>query len=138
VQYKIPVQIENEDPILLWLSLRQLIIIVIWWWIAYSTFKSLVVNVWTEIALIPSLIIFWITLLIALFKQYEMTFIPFILSLLRFNINAKERVWQSWVDSFQPIEIWFIQNEIKKDDQNIDFKNKMEQIKTLEDKIKKI
>jgi hypothetical protein len=32
MQYKIPVQIENEDPIVLWLSIRQLAIIFIWWW----------------------------------------------------------------------------------------------------------
>jgi hypothetical protein len=30
MQYKIPVQIENEDPIMLWLSLRQLMIIMVW------------------------------------------------------------------------------------------------------------
>ncbi len=41
MQYKIPVQIENEDPILLGLSLRQLTIIMISWAIAYQTFKSL-------------------------------------------------------------------------------------------------
>jgi len=56
MQYKIPVQIENEDPILLWLSLRQLTIVMIWFWIWYSVFKSLL-PIWTEVAAIPAIII---------------------------------------------------------------------------------
>jgi hypothetical protein len=43
--------------------------------------------------------------LIALFKQYEMTFIPFILALLRFNINYKERFWKQATDNFSPLDI---------------------------------
>lgn len=138
MQYKIPVQIENDDPIVLWLSLKQLIIIMVWGWIAYWVFNSLTSKVWPEIALVPSVIILAITLFIALFKQYEMTFIPFILSLLRFNINYKERMWQSRTDSFHPLDIWIIVVNTKKDDSQIDFKDKMEKIKTLEDNIDKI
>jgi hypothetical protein len=41
MQYKIPVQIENEDPILLGLSLRQLAIIMVFFGIAYSIYTSL-------------------------------------------------------------------------------------------------
>ena len=58
MQYKIPVQIENEDPIFLWLSLRQLGIIMIGWWISYSIFGSLVNSVGFEIAIIPSGLLF--------------------------------------------------------------------------------
>lgn len=138
MQYKIPVQIENEDPIVLWLSLKQLTIIMIWWGIAYWIFNSLRDSVWVEIALVPTIIILAITLFIALFKQYEMTFVPFILAMLRFNINYKERRWQAQVDSFSALDIWNIIINEKKDDWNVDFKNKMEQIKTLEDNISKI
>lgn len=138
MQYKIPVQIENEDPIVLWLSLKQLTIIMIWWGIAYWIFNSLRDSVWVEIALVPTIIILAITLFIALFKQYEMTFVPFILAMLRFNINYKERRWQAQVDSFSALDIWNIIINEKKDDWNVDFKNKMEQIKSLEDNISKI
>jgi hypothetical protein len=34
-----------------------------------------------------------------------MTFVPFILALLRFNINYKERSWQAKTDSFSPLDI---------------------------------
>jgi len=44
MQYKIPVQIENEDPIFLGLSLRQLIIIMIAFSIAYGIFTGLAPN----------------------------------------------------------------------------------------------
>jgi hypothetical protein len=138
MQYKIPVQIENDDPIVLWLSLKQLIIIMVWGWIAYWIFNSLTSKVWPEIALVPSVIILAITLFVALFKQYEMTFIPFILSLLRFNINYRERMWQAKTDSFHPLDIWIIVVNTKKDESQIDFKDKMEKIKTLEENIDKI
>jgi len=54
MQYKIPVQIENEDPIVLGLSIRQLAICIIFFMIAYSLFTSLEQSVGTEVALIPS------------------------------------------------------------------------------------
>lgn len=138
MQYKIPVQIENEDPIFLGLSLRQLSIIMIWGWIAYSIFKNLQPQTSTEIRAIPSLLILAITLLIALFKQHEMTFIPFILAILRYNINYKERYWIKWVDSYSILDIWIIANKEKKENDNINFQDKIEKIKTLEENLKKI
>ena len=138
MQYKIPVQIENEDPIVFWLSLKQLSIVMIWWGIAYWIFTSLEPNVWAEIALIPTIIIAWITLFVALFKQYEMTFLPFILAFLRFNINFKERIWSKWVDNFSPLDIWIITNNIKKDDNKIELENKTEKIKSLQDSLNKL
>jgi len=138
MQYKIPVQIENEDPIILWLSLRQLAIIMIWWSISYSLFNSLVKSLWTEIALIPSLIIMWITLLIALFRYSEMTFVPFVLSFIRFKSNIEERRWIKWVDSFQPIDIWYLTSSQSKKEEKIDFTSKIDKINELEDKLNKI
>ena len=138
MQYKIPVQIENEDPIIFWLSLRQLTIMIIWWAIAYSVFKSLVSSVWAEVAAIPSIIIAWIAFMIAVFKHSEMTFVPFVLNILRYNTNGKERVWVKWVDSFQPIDIWFTTNLDEKKDDEIDFKDKLDKIKELDEKLNKI
>lgn len=138
MQYKIPVQIENEDPIMLWLSLRQLSIIMVWWWIAYGLFKKLVVNIPAEIALIPTIIIVIITLFIALFKNSEMTFIPFVMSFIRFKVNLPERTWRAWVDSFNPMDIWFLSQNDTAPKENIDFQTKMDKIKELDEKLKKI
>ena len=138
MQYKIPVQIENEDPIFLWLSLRQLIIIMVWMWIWYMVYNSLLKQVWQEMAAIPSIIIALIAVIVAIFKQYEMTFVPFVLAILRFNVNSKNRVWQSWTDSFQAIDIWYVTQSWDKKIDNIDFDSKIDKIKKLEDKIQKI
>ena len=138
MQYKIPVQIENEDPIMLWLSLRQLMIIMVWFWIAYGTFKKLEVSLWAEIGLIPTIIIIIFTLVVALFKNSEMTFVPFVLSFIRYKLNLNQSIWKQWVDSFEPMDIWYVpQNEAVKKD-NIDFQTKMDKIKEMEEKIKKI
>ena len=41
MQYKIPLQIENEDIIVAGLSLRQLIIMMVWGGLAYTVFKNM-------------------------------------------------------------------------------------------------
>lgn len=138
MQYKIPVQIENEDPILLWLSLKQLTVIMIGFWIAYMIFTSLAPKTWAEIALIPAGAIALITVLIAVFKQYEMTFIPFVLALLRMSINPKERSWQWGTDSYQPIDVWYVTNEEEKKQKNIDIWTKIDSMSELQEKLKKI
>jgi len=138
MQYKIPVQIENEDPIILWLSLRQLTILIIGSGIWYTVFKSLLPSMSAEVAAIPWIIIAAIALLIAVFKHTEMTFVPFVLNILRFNTNWRERVWVKWVDSYQPIDIWFISNVEEKEDGKIDFQDKIDKIKDLDDKLNKI
>jgi len=106
MQYKIPVQIENEDPIFLWLGLKQLAIMVVWGWIWYNIFKALVDSLWPEVAAIPSVIVFVIAFAIAKFRIAWMTFLNFIYSFIRFKVNLEERKWIKWVDSFQAIDIW--------------------------------
>ena len=138
MQYKIPVQIENEDPIFLGLGLKQLTVIMIWWWIAYSLFTSLAPKIWIEIAAIPSILIVILAILIAVFKHSEMTFIPFILSFIRFHTNVKKRVWVKWVDSFQPMDLWYVTTEQQVQKEKIDFESKINKIKNIDDKLKKI
>lgn len=137
MQYKIPVQIENEDPILLWLSLRQLSIIMIWFWIWYSIFKSLA-PIWVEIAAIPAIIIATTWVVIAIFKYSEMTFIAFLLSFIRYKVNIDNRKWVKWVDSYSLMDIWFISNIENKIDNKIDFQDKINKMKDMEDKLNKI
>lgn len=138
MQYKIPVQIENEDPIILWLSLRQLVILMIGWAIAYQAFVGLSQSVGEELSLLVAIFIFGFTLLVALFKHSWMTFIPFVLAFLRYNGTGTERRWEKWVDSFQPIDIWFVVLENQKQEKQIDFKSKLDKINHLEDKLNKL
>jgi len=138
MQYKIPVQIENEDPIFLGLSLRQLAIVMVGFGLAYGIFQTLAPKAGGEIALIPSGIIAAFTLAIAVFKYNEMTFIPFVLSVIRFNIFPKQRIWQNGTDSFQPIDIWFLTNEQEKKQENVDMKRKNDTMSELQEKLKKI
>lgn len=138
MQYKIPVQIENEDPIFLWMSLRQLTILMIGWWIWYSIFKSLAPQLWPEIALIPAILITWFAFAIAKFKIAEMTFVQFILSFIRMKVNYETRVWIKWVDSFQPLDIWYVTKIDSKSQEKIDFQSKIDKISQLEEKINKI
>lgn len=138
MQYKIPVQIENEDPIFLWLSLKQLFIIMIWFWIAYSIFKGLTPNVGPEIAAIPAILIALITLVVALFKHSEMTFIPYMLNLVRQVVNSEAKKWEKWVDSYQPIDIWFVSMASEIKDKKVETSEKVEKINTLHEKLKNI
>lgn len=108
MQYKIPVQVENEDKIFLNLSLRQLAILMVWLWIAYYLFKWLEKNVGWTVALFPSWVIAFITITVALFKNSEMTFLPFILNLIRLQLNTGTRVWARWVTSYSKLEIWYV------------------------------
>jgi len=138
MQYKIPVQIENEDPIVLWLSLKQLSVLIWGGWLAYVVFKWLAKVVGPEVAMLPAWIIFIITILVVFLKISEMTFLPYILNLIRQSINWGEKKWVKWVDSFQPIDIWYVKKAIEKKEKKIEIVNKKESLKDLQDKLKNI
>ncbi len=93
MQYKIPVQIENEDKIFLNLSLRQLTIIMVGGGFGYTIFKSLEPNIGADIALFPAILVAGIGVVVALFRHTEMTFVPFFLNLIRLNLNVPNRSW---------------------------------------------
>ncbi len=67
-----------------------------------------------------------------------MTFLPFILSAIRFNVNLKERMFVKGIDSFQPIDIGFVASNTSKREKDIDFDSKIDKITKLEDQLKKI
>ena len=138
MQYKIPVQIENEDPIFLGLSLRQLTILMIWSGIGYSIFQSLAPTLWAEIAAIPSLFVAGLSFAIAKFKIAEMSFVRFVLSFVRLKVNVETRKWIKWVDSFIPIDIGFLSSSQEKKEEKIDFKSKIDKINELEDQLNKL
>ncbi len=138
MQYKIPVQIENEDPIIWPFSLRQLIILMIWWALAYMTQKWLAPSVWLEISLVPSVLIFLIFLMVVLFKHSEMTFVPFILNLIRLSINGDPKIWVKWTDSFEPMEIWYLTQNVLEDKKSVNLEDKKEKLDELKEKLSKI
>ena len=135
MQYKIPVQIENEDPIILWLSLRQLSILMGFWSVGYMIFNSLSTVIPTEIAAAPWVVLLLIGFLIAKFKHSGMTFVQFILAFMRLKANIQQRHWIWSVDSFHPFDIWYVQNTDNKKDETIDFSSKLDKIHELEKKI---
>lgn len=137
MQYKIPIQVENEDPIVFGLSIRQLLIIFAWIWLGYGTYNSLYEYIWEAAATLPALLFVAISLAIALFRFSEMTFMVFFVSMLRYWVNYKERYWQKWVDSFSALDIWYIVNA-KAETPKINVSNKQEKLKNLEEQLQKI
>jgi hypothetical protein len=108
MQYKIPIQIENEDVIVAWLSLRQLMIMMIWGWIGYGLFKYTEPRLWATLGLwfgAPFVIIGFI---VALFRMYEMTFLVAALNFFRLSLNARSRMWSQWADSYSEMDIGYI------------------------------
>jgi len=137
MQYKIPVQIENEDKIFLNLSIRQLTIMMIGGGIGYSIFKSLEPNVVAEVALFPAVLIVGIGIVIALFRHTEMTFLPFMLNLIRLNLNVGNRIWSKWVDSYPNIEIGYLKSIDEKEFIG-EKRSSHEVYESVEDKLNKI
>ncbi len=138
MQYKIPVQIENEDKIIGPFSIRQLIILLFGGAIWYMIFKWLAPSLWAEIAAIPWIIIVVFTLVIVLFKHSWMTFVPFILNLIRLNVIWWNKLWQKWVDSFTALDIWYVVLNNKQENKKVDLENKKQKLNELKDKLNKL
>jgi hypothetical protein len=119
------------------LSLRQLAIIMVFFGIAYSIYTSLA-ELWQEIAIIVAAIpvILWIT--IATLKVSEMTFMQLVLAFIRYKVNLEERKWIKWVDSFWPLDVGYIVTEDKKQENKVDFDDKLNKMKELDEKLEKI
>lgn len=120
MQYKIPIQIENEDTIIFDLSLRQMGIIIVWVVIAFGLFNKFQGAIPNTPLFIICVVIIGIFFVVAKFRTHEMTFLPFMLNLARYKINGNGnngqwRVWTRGVDSYSPLEIGYVQpdNEVK-------------------------
>lgn len=137
MQYKIPVQIENEDKIFLNLSIRQLTIIMIGGGIGYSVFKSLEKSAGAEVALFPTVIIVGFSILVAVFRHSEMTFLPFALNLVRLNLNVGSRVWSRGVDSYSHLQIGYVR-QYNQVESKVVTKHAGDAYDTIEDKLNKI
>lgn len=140
MQYKIPIQIENEDTIVAWLSLRQLVIMMLWWWVAYGVFQKLSVSAWETVALIVALPIVALGIIIALVKVSEMTFLPTILSMIRLSLNAKSRSWSVGTDSYSDLEVWYVilPTQVKENKENQSLESRMSADEQVSEKILKL
>lgn len=116
MQYKIPIQIENEDTIIFDLSLRQMGIIIVWVILAFGLFNKFQGTIPNTPLFIVCVVIVGIFFVVAKFRTHEMTFLPFMLNLARFKINGngnngQGRVWIRGVDSYSPLEVWYVQSD---------------------------
>jgi len=116
MQYKIPIQIENEDTIIFDLSLRQMGIIIVWVILAFGLFNKFQGTIPNTPLFIVCVVIIGIFFIVAKFRTHEMTFLPFILNLARYKINGnggngQGRVWIRGVDSYSPLEIGYVQSD---------------------------
>ena len=139
MQYKIPIQIENEDTIIFDLSLRQLGIIMVGLIISFWLFNKLQGTLGNTPLFIICAIVMLIFIVVAKFKTHEMTFLPFVLNLLRFRINGngyngRGRVWMRGVDSYSPLEMWYVQSDSYVESNKKHVKN----TKNLAEQVKKI
>lgn len=108
MQYKIPLQIENEDEIVLWLSLRQIVIIAAYGGIAYTIYNKTHLSIGDWLALFLAIPIAVLGIVIALMRIYEMTFLPTVLNFLRLSLNGQQRQWSQWTDSYSELDIGYI------------------------------
>lgn len=116
MQYKIPIQVENEDTIILGLSLRQMGIIIVWLILAFGFFNKFQAVFPKTPLIIFCVVIIGVFFVVAKFRTHDMTFLPFVLNLIRYKINGngaqgRGRVWIRWVDSYSPLEIGYVQSE---------------------------
>ncbi len=98
MQYKIPIQVENEDTIILGLSLRQMGIIIVGLILAFGFFNRFQATLPKTPLVIICILIAGGFFIVAKFRTHEMTFLPFILNLARYKINGngaqgEGRIW---------------------------------------------
>lgn len=116
MQYKIPIQVENEDTIILGLSLRQMGIIIVGLILAFGFFNKFQATLPKTPLIIVCVLIAGIFFLIAKFRTHDMTFLPFVLNLARYKINGngaggEGRIWTRGIDSYSPLEIGYVRPE---------------------------
>jgi hypothetical protein len=60
------------------------------------------------------------------------------LAFIRYKINFDTRKWTKWIDSFSLLDIWYIVNEDKKVENKVDFEDKLNKMKEMDEKLEKI
>ncbi len=92
---KVPQNVEREDQILPFLTIRQLVIMAIWWWVSYIIFsilsKMFYIALWGPVVLFPLII----AGLIAYITINGITFSKWILLIIEHTLTSKKRIWDN-------------------------------------------
>ena len=114
LQFKIPQNVQREDQILSFLTMRQLIIIGVGGGICYMLFislsKTFFIEVWGIIILFPMLL----TIAVAFIKINGVSFTKYALLILEYQINPKKRVWNNKQTVINEINALMIHSSSKK------------------------
>lgn len=93
LQYKIPQNVEIEDKIVAFLTMRHLIICGIGFGIAYVIYISLAKTYYAEVWLPPVIIVSLITVAIAFVEIKHIRFVKWFFLILEGMINPRKRIW---------------------------------------------
>lgn len=104
MQFKIPQNIDIEEKILPFLTLKQLFILLGGGAVAYLIYIASVGRYDPSIYLIPVILIVVVTVLIAFFKMENITFIKLVLLMLESLINPRTRVWFHYAEPLSPLD----------------------------------
>jgi len=101
LRVKIPQNVEREDQIIFFITMRQLIILIVGGGITYFIFSFFQRNFpWESWMWIPIVFCGAITAAIAFFKFNELDFVEIILLLLEKVFLTNKQIWQNGADSY--------------------------------------
>lgn len=116
MQFKIPQNIDIEEKIMPFLSLKQLFILLGGGAIDYFIYIVSVSRYDPSIYMIPVVLVLVLTLLIAFFKIENITFIKLVLLTLESIINPRTRFWLHYPEVITPLDTLEIQMQIRNEE----------------------
>ena len=138
LQYKIPQNVQLEDKILYFLTMKQLIICGIGGGIAYTLYIGLAPTYYIEVWGLPVLLISLLTVAIAFLKINNISFTRYVLLALEFTINPQKRRWNNR-QTLKPILAAMLVDDSKKKKELAQNTNEKEQLPySLSDLVKKL
>ena len=114
MQFKIPQNVEVEDKILPFMTLKQLFILFGGGGVAYIIYIVSVGRYEPQIFMIPVSLVLIITVLIAYFRMENITFLKLVVLVLEQLINSQKRIWYHYADPLSPLTMLNIQLEAAK------------------------
>lgn len=115
MQFKIPQNIDIEEKILPFLTLKQLFILLGGGAIAYLIYIASVGRYDPSIYLIPVVLVSVVTVLIAFFKMENITFIKLVLLMMESVINPRTRVWFHYAEPLSLLDEYEVQVQLEQE-----------------------
>jgi len=137
MRFKVPQNVEREDRIIAFITLRQFIILVIGGGITYSLYINMSKVYYWEVWSIPVFLIGGLTLAIAFLSIKDLNFFDLILLLIERILIPRRRIWTGGADVFY-IDSKFIKKEESKikekgTDRKVETKNQLDKITDILD-----